>query len=59
MFLLRTISPSVGGENDILSNPSSCSNCVSGSIELTFDLIINECLDCVKSESCTDTTTGD
>ena len=30
-----------------------------GSIDSTLERIINECLDCTKSGSCTDITTGD
>ena len=53
------MSPSVGGENEVLSNPSSCSSCVTGSTDVTFERMIKASRACVRSESCTAMVIGD
>ena len=60
VFLLRVISPAVGGENEVLSSPSSCSIWPrSFSVLSTFERMIKASFCCMKSPSCTDITTGD
>ena len=60
LFLLRVMSPAVGGTNAVLSSLSSCSITPrSFSVLLTIERIIKESLTCLKSPSCTAMITGD